>query len=126
MEIENSIAANIPQPLQGVCGGGRAVPIALKYQRAGTGGCQAFEWWGLKSCTSTGWRDLFPPSASPILAAFHVLRRGDEMRTTIRLILVAGGIALLLDFCAQRRLLGMPSDERDADRTAITAVLNAQ
>lgn len=48
------------------------------------------------------------------------------MRTVIRTSLAAAGIALLFGLCAQRPLLGKPRDKREADRKAITAVLNAQ
>ena len=48
------------------------------------------------------------------------------MRTVIRASLVAAGMALLFGLWAQRPLLGKPGEEREADRKAITAVLNAQ
>jgi uncharacterized protein (TIGR02246 family) len=48
------------------------------------------------------------------------------MRTALRSVLVAGGLTLLLALFGQRPLLGMLHDEREADRNAINAVLNAQ
>jgi beta-aspartyl-peptidase (threonine type) len=48
------------------------------------------------------------------------------MRTALRSLVVAGGLALLLAFFGQRHLLGMPHEERADDRNAINAVLNAQ
>jgi uncharacterized protein (TIGR02246 family) len=48
------------------------------------------------------------------------------MQTVIRTSLVAAGMALLFGLCAQWSLLGKPGEEREADRKAITAVLNAQ
>jgi uncharacterized protein (TIGR02246 family) len=48
------------------------------------------------------------------------------MRTALRSVLVAGGLALLLALFGHRPLLGMPRDEREANRNAINAVLNAQ
>ena len=48
------------------------------------------------------------------------------MRTMIRTSLATAGIAFLFGFCAQRSLFGKPGEEREADRKAITAVLNAQ
>lgn len=48
------------------------------------------------------------------------------MRTSLRSVLVAGGLALLLALFGQRPLLGTPRDEREADRNAISAVLSAQ
>jgi L-asparaginase / beta-aspartyl-peptidase len=48
------------------------------------------------------------------------------MRVALRSVWVVGGLAVLLALSGQRHLLGMPGDERDADRKAINAVLNAQ
>jgi uncharacterized protein (TIGR02246 family) len=48
------------------------------------------------------------------------------MRRILRTILVAGGLVLVLGFFGQRYLLGAPRGERDADRKAIHAVLDAQ
>lgn len=48
------------------------------------------------------------------------------MPRTIRMALVASGLALLLALCGQKILLGNPNDEREADQKAIKAVLDAQ
>ena len=48
------------------------------------------------------------------------------MQTTLRWVWAAGALALALSFIGQRRLIGRPAEGRDADRQAISAVLNAQ
>ena len=48
------------------------------------------------------------------------------MRMVIRTSLMAAGIAMLFGLCAQKRLLGKPSEERVADQKAIATVLNSQ
>jgi ketosteroid isomerase-like protein len=48
------------------------------------------------------------------------------MRLIVRMFLLAGGLALLLGFFGKDCSLGMPSEEREADRKAIKAVLLAQ
>ena len=48
------------------------------------------------------------------------------MQTTLRWLWVAGALALALSLIGQRRLIAKPADGRDADRQAISAVLNAQ
>ncbi len=48
------------------------------------------------------------------------------MQTTLRWVWAAGALALALSLIGQRRLIGRPAEGRDADRQAISAVLNAQ
>ncbi len=48
------------------------------------------------------------------------------MQTTLRWVWAAGGLALALSLIGQRRLIAKPAEGRDADRQAISAVLNAQ
>ena len=48
------------------------------------------------------------------------------MQTTLRWAWAAGALALALSFIGQRRLIAKPAEGRDADRQAISAVLNAQ
>ncbi len=48
------------------------------------------------------------------------------MQTTLRWLWAAGGLALALSLIGQRRLIAKPAEGRDADRQAISAVLNAQ
>ena len=48
------------------------------------------------------------------------------MPKTLRLVLMASGIALLLALCGQKESLGKPDDGRNADRKAINAVLEEQ
>ena len=48
------------------------------------------------------------------------------MQTTLRWVWAAGALALALSFIGQRRLIPKPAGGRDADRQAISAVLNAQ
>ncbi len=48
------------------------------------------------------------------------------MQTTLRWVWAAGALALALSFIGQRRLIAKPAEGRDADRQAISAVLNAQ
>jgi ketosteroid isomerase-like protein len=48
------------------------------------------------------------------------------MRSTFRMVLLAGGLALLLGFLLQNSSPGMPGNGREADRKAIGAVLEAQ
>jgi uncharacterized protein (TIGR02246 family) len=48
------------------------------------------------------------------------------MRSSFRMALLAGGLALFLGFLLQNSSLGIPSDGREADQKAIKAVLEAQ
>ena len=48
------------------------------------------------------------------------------MQTTLRWVWAAGALALALSFIGQRRLIPKPAEGREADRQAISAVLNAQ
>jgi uncharacterized protein (TIGR02246 family) len=48
------------------------------------------------------------------------------MRSNIRMVLLAAGLALFLGFLFQNSSLGVPSDGREADQKAIKAVLEAQ
>ena len=48
------------------------------------------------------------------------------MRKTLRLVLMASGIALLLAIAGQKQSLGKPDEGRKADRKAISTVLDAQ
>jgi uncharacterized protein (TIGR02246 family) len=48
------------------------------------------------------------------------------MRSNIRMVLLAAGLALFLGFLLQNSSLGVPSDGREADQKAIKAVLEAQ
>jgi len=48
------------------------------------------------------------------------------MQTTLRWLWAASGLALALSLIGQRRLIAKPAEGRDADRQAISAVLNAQ
>jgi beta-aspartyl-peptidase (threonine type) len=48
------------------------------------------------------------------------------MRSNIRMVLLAAGLALFLGFLHQNSSLGVPSDGREADQKAIKAVLEAQ
>ncbi len=48
------------------------------------------------------------------------------MQTTLRWVWAAGGLALALSLIGQRRLIAKPAEGREADRQAISAVLNAQ
>jgi beta-aspartyl-peptidase (threonine type) len=48
------------------------------------------------------------------------------MRSNIRMVLLAAGLALFLGFLLQNSSLGVPRDGREADQKAIKAVLEAQ
>jgi uncharacterized protein (TIGR02246 family) len=48
------------------------------------------------------------------------------MRSNVRMVLLAGGLAFFLGFLLQNSSLGMPSDGREGDQKAIKAVLEAQ
>ena len=48
------------------------------------------------------------------------------MPKTLRLVLMASGLVLLLALAGQKQMLGMPDDGRNADRKAINTVLEAQ
>ncbi|HEY6263731.1 MAG TPA: nuclear transport factor 2 family protein [Candidatus Acidoferrum sp.] len=48
------------------------------------------------------------------------------MRSNIRMVLLAAGLALFWGFLLQNSSLGVPSDGREADQKAIKAVLEAQ
>src|ERR1700674_1220392 len=54
IEIESSIALNIPQPLKGFWQGAKYIPIAPKYQWTGTIRCNSLESCGLRDGAAVG------------------------------------------------------------------------
>src|SRR6267143_1376529 len=82
IEIESSIALNIPQPLKGFWQDGKYIPIAPKYQWAGTIECNLLEPCGLRDGAATVGRlagDVpvaYPPRAQSVYNEFtKVLQR---------------------------------------------------
>src|ERR1700682_2749466 len=69
------MALNIPLPLKGFWQGAKYIPIAAKYQSAGTNGCKPLERFGLREEGSRGEKTCLGGGLSPILPVHKGLQR---------------------------------------------------
>src|SRR5216683_10115 len=102
------------------------MPIAPKYQRAGTIGCNPLESFGLRESAASPRKACRGGGPSPILPVHNGLQRRAGMRKIPHGALMALATAVGVLLFVQGRLLAIPTDERKADREAISKVLSEQ
>src|ERR1700682_493438 len=132
VEIESSIALNIPQPLKGFWQGAKYIPIAPKYQWTRTIRCNSLESCGLREGRKACLGDRRPilPTHKGLQRVYKNFTKGLQrrlaMQTIRRRVWMAVALAMGVFLLLQTQVFGTPGDGREADRQAINAVLSAQ
>src|SRR5260370_27488513 len=120
------MALERPKPRTGFWKAGKQIPIAPKYERAGTIGCTPLESFGLRESAASARKACRGGGPSPILPVHNGLQRRAGMRKIPHGALMALATAVGVLLFVQGRLLAIPTDERKADRGAINKGLSEQ